>query len=93
MSLPTDPTEFNKPAQALLSETDVDGVGQAVLTLCHELWVMKDRMAILEAVLEKHDLNVSEEIELHQPDKALQEKLNQDGRALIERIMSALSGD
>lgn len=92
MSLPTDPTEFNKPAHALLADTDVDGLGQAVLTLCHELWIMKDRMAVMEAVLEKHDINISEEIDAHQPDQALQDKLNKDGRALVERVMAALSG-
>ncbi|MEO0607879.1 MAG: hypothetical protein AAFY82_06575 [Pseudomonadota bacterium] len=92
MSLPKDPTEFNRPSQKLLSETDIDGVGRAVMTLCHELWVVKDRMAVLEAVLADNGIDAERAIDAFQPDAALQDKLNQDGRALVERILSALNG-
>jgi len=92
MSLPKDPTEFNRPTQTILSGTDVDGVGRAVMTLCHELWVVKDRMAVLEAVLADNGIDAEAAIEAYQPDPDLQDKLNLDGRALVERIVSALNG-
>lgn len=92
MSLPKDPIEFNRPAQQMLSDTDIDGVGRAVMTLCHELWVVKDRMAVLEAVLADNGIDAETAIDAFQPDAALQDKLNQDGRALVERILSALNG-
>lgn len=92
MSLPKDPTEFNRPTQKILSDTDIDGVGRAVMTLCHELWVVKDRMAVLEAVLADNGIDTEAAIDAFQPDAALQDRLNQDGRALVERILSALNG-
>lgn len=92
MSLPKDPTEFNRPSQKILSDTDIDGVGRAVMTLCHELWVVKDRMAVLEAVLADNGIDTEAAIDAFQPDAALQDRLNQDGRALVERILSALNG-
>lgn len=92
MSLPKDPTEFNRPAQQILSDADVDGVGHAVMTLCHELWVVKDRMAVLEAVLEENGIDAREAVDRFQPDAALQDKLNQDGRELVQRVMAALNG-
>lgn len=92
MSSPKDPTEFNRPTQKILSDADIDGVGRAVMTLCHELWVVKDRMAVLEAVLAENGIDAEAAIDRFQPDPALQDKLNQDGRALVERILSALNG-
>ncbi len=92
MNQPADPSSFNKPDRAILAETDLDGVGQAVLTLCHELWVVKDRMAALEAVLEKHGIDAGAEIEAYQPDENQQAELNKEGRILAERVMTALSG-
>ena len=91
MTLPKDPTEFNQPAQKILDNADLDGLGRAVMTLCQELWVVKDRMAILEAVLEQNDIDVVEAVETFQPSDALQERLNRDGRELVERILGALN--
>ena len=91
MTLPKDPTEFNRPTQKILDDADLDGLGRAVMTLCQELWVVKDRMAILEAVLEESDLDVEKAVETFQPDEALQEKLNRDGRELVERVLGALN--
>lgn len=92
MSLPKDPTAFNRPDVQILAEADIDGIGRAVMTLCHELWVVKDRMAVLEAVLEENGIDAAKQVDAFQPDAALQEKLNKDGRELVERLMSALNG-
>lgn len=93
MSAPADPTAFNRPKQSILSDVDVDGLGQAVLTLCHELWIVKDRMAVLEAVLEKHGIDATSEIETFQPDEGLRARLDSDGRALASRVLGALNDD
>lgn len=91
MSEPVNPSDFNRPRQEILSAVDVDGLGQAVLTLCHELWIIRDRMAILEAVLSRHGIDAAAEIEAHEPDAALKERLREDGRALIARVVGALN--
>ena len=69
------------------------GVGQAVMTLTHELYVLIDRIAALEAVLARHGLNVGEEIEAFKPDAEQQERLNERGRDLAARVANALAGE
>ena len=87
-----DPRSFNNPERPTLTADDMPGVGQAVMTLTHELYVLIDRIAALEAVLELHGLNVSAEVEAYKPDPEQQERLNQRGRALVARVTNALAG-
>lgn len=87
------PTRFNAPDRQTLTHADVASLGQAILTLTKELWVVTDRMHVMEAVLAKHGLDISEEITLFKPDSTMSEKLQQDGTALIERVLSSLSKD
>ena len=63
------------------------------MTLTHELYVLIDRIAALEAVLERHGLNVGEEIEAYKPTAEQQERLNERGRALVTRVTNALAGE
>ena len=88
-----DPRSFNSPDRPTLTADDMPGVGQAVMTLTHELYVLIDRIAALEAVLERHGLNVSEEIEAYKPSEEQQERLNERGRALVARVTNALAGE
>ncbi len=88
-----DPRSFNSPDRPTLTADDMPGVGQAVMTLTHELYVLIDRIAALEAVLERHGLNVSDEIEAYKPNEKQQERLNQRGRALVARVTNALAGE
>ena len=88
-----DPRSFNSPDRPTLTADDMPGVGQAVITLTHELYVLIDRIAALEAVLERHGLNVSEEIEAYKPSEEQQERLNERGRALVARVTNALAGE
>jgi hypothetical protein len=78
--------------QAMKPE-DVDKLGQAVLTLAKELWVVKDRQAITEAVLAKRGIDIREEIALFQPDAELEAKLAQERQALVKRLMQDLAGE
>ena len=87
-----DPKSFNNPERPTLTPDDLPGVGQAVFTLTHELYILIDRIAALEAVLERHGLNVSEEIESYRPDAEQQQRLNERGRALVARVTNALAG-
>lgn len=93
MSEPEDPTNFNHPERNTLNEYDVASLGQAVLTLTKEVWVLTDRIHVLEAVLAKHDLDIRDEIDQFQPDEAMTEKLHGDATAMIERVLAALSKD
>lgn len=83
---PTDP-----PARQFLGEGQIDNLGTAVLVLARELWVMKDRLAVMEKVLEKHGIPASE-INAFQPDEAFEAELQAQRQRLIDTIVSALSG-
>lgn len=87
-----DPRSFNNPDRPTLTADDMPGVGQAVMTLTHELYVLIDRIAALEAVLERHGLDVGTEIEAFKPSDEQQQKLNERGRALVARVTNALAG-
>ena len=87
-----DPRSFNNPDRPTLTTDDMPGLGQAVMTLTHELYVLIDRIAALEAVLERHGLNVGEEIEAYKPTEEQQERLNKRGRDLVARVTNALAG-
>lgn len=43
-------------ANIYLNENNVDDLGRMVAALLSELWIMRDRMAVLEALLEKADI-------------------------------------
>lgn len=83
---PTDP-----PARQFLGENQIDNLGTAVLVLARELWVVKDRMAIMEKVLEQHGIPASQ-IDSFQPDATLEAELKAQRQHLIDTVVSALSG-
>ena len=74
-----------------LSVDDIDNLAKAVTTLARELWVVKDRFMILEAVLEKHGINAADEIDAFVPDDPLKDKLTESREELIRHLMQALN--
>lgn len=46
-----------------LGDTEKDTLLSLILALGAEVWVLADRMALLESVLDEHDLEVSDSIE------------------------------
>ena len=92
MNEETNPTAFNRPERDILKDTDINGIGQAVITLTKEIWVLTDRLHVMEAVMADNGIDISEQIKTYQPDEALQSKLKAENQALIERVLSALSG-
>ena len=86
------PTSFNRPERVTLTPDQIGDVGQAVLTLARELWIVKDRLRVLEAVLDERGLEVHEAVERHQPDPALEQELAEAGKELAGRVVDALRG-
>jgi len=91
MSLPKNPTDFNTPDRETLSDLDVGSLGLAVLTLTREIWVLTDRMRVMEAVLAENNLDIREDIKRYQPDENMTKELRKESAALSERILKALS--
>ena len=92
MSEELKPTAFNRPERDILKDADLDGIGQAVVTLTKEIWVLTDRLHVMEAVLAENGIDISEQIKTYQPDETLQQKLKTESEALIDRVLSALAG-
>jgi hypothetical protein len=87
------PSQAQPRRRKALKADDIDNVGQAVLTLAKELWVLKDRQMVTEAVLAKRGIDISEEISTFQPDPALEARLKSEREAMVKKLMQDLSGE
>ncbi len=63
------------------------------MTLAQELWVVKDRQLVTEAVLAKRGIDISEEISLYQPDPELDAKLRAARQALVLKLTQDITGE
>jgi hypothetical protein len=72
---------------------DLDRLGQALITLTKELWVVKDRVRILEATLAEAGVMVPDAVDRFQPGAELSESLSADRALLIEHVLGALTTD
>lgn len=64
---------------------------QALAALAEEVWIMKDRQRVTEAVLAKHGLDIAEEVDLFQPDEALAEALDAERERFIAAVLGAFA--
>jgi len=76
-----------------LRAEDLDRLGQAIITLAKELWVVKDRVRILEATLAGAGVIPPDAVDQFQPNAELGESLSADRALLIEQVLGALSTD
>jgi len=89
----TDPTSFNLPDRSILPETSNDRLGLALIALMREVWVVKDRMMTLEAVLAARGIDAATEIEAFEPSEELAAQMQEEGDAFVASVTAALSGD
>ena len=73
-----------------LTPQDLDRLGQALLTLTKEVWVLRDRQRILEAALDQAGIVSPAALDTFEPDTALAESLANERSELIERILNSL---
>jgi hypothetical protein len=83
-----DPT----PERTILGATSTDRLADAVLALAREVWVMRDRQIVLEAVLMQHGIDVASAIDGFTPDAELEARLEGERDRLIEAVARALDG-
>ncbi len=93
----SDPTLYPSNVQPrrrkALRPEDVDKLGQALLTLASELWAVKDRQYVTEAVLKARGIDISEDVETFVPDPELEAKLLEERQALIKKVVLDITGD
>ncbi|MEU5989996.1 hypothetical protein ABZ806_13570 [Spirillospora sp. NPDC047418] len=69
----------------------LDALFNALMEVASEVWVLRDRFAVLEEVLRERGTITRDDIELLQPGPELAERLAADRRTFLERIMEALA--
>ena len=88
-----DPRSYNNPGRPSLSAEDVPALGAALLNLTREVWVLTDRLHVLEAVLAERGIDVTEAIEAFEPDEAMQKRLQERGSALVASVMEPFESE
>jgi hypothetical protein len=79
---------LNTPKPSLLTPDQVDNLGLAVLSLARELWVVKDRQLVAEALLKQKGLLA--DLDTFQPDADLVAKLAAERQRFLQDVMTAL---
>lgn len=73
----------------ILDASRLDDLGEAIIALTRELWVLSDRQAVLEAVLTEAGLPI-EQVDRYQPDEAMRARLAARRQGLLDNVLSAL---
>ena len=73
-----------------LAPDQIDDVANALLVLARELWVLKDRQRVLEALLAENGLVAPGAVRDHQPGPALAAELEIERIRYTNALMAAL---
>jgi hypothetical protein len=68
----------------------IDDLAAAHVSVLAELWILKDRQAVLEEVLARHGLVAAEEVDRFEPDGEFRARLDAERRAWTQRMVGAL---
>lgn len=85
---------MSQPSHEILTPHDSarrnDRATQLALVLARELWVVKDRLAVLERVLSSEGRDIALLVDRHQPDAATRAALDDERKRFISELLSAL---
>ena len=73
-----------------LAPAQLDDVANTLLVLARELWVVKDRQRVLEALLADHGITAPGAVADHQPGPALAAELETERTRYTNALMEAL---
>ena len=80
------------PETAILKDAHIDDVARGLLALAREVWVLTDRVMIMEALLEDRGVS-SGMIDNFQPDEKLELELKKRREAMLGRLMTAMGAE
>ncbi|QFG26210.1 hypothetical protein F7P10_38770 [Actinomadura sp. WMMB 499] len=69
----------------------LDGLFNALMEVASEVWVLRDRFAVLEELLDERGEITREDLELHRPGPELRERLAADRARFLERLMESVA--
>jgi hypothetical protein len=79
-------------ARQILPASRIDDLGEAIIALTREIWVLTDRQAVLEAVLSEQGVDMTR-IATYQPDAEMADRLAAQRQQLIDNVLVALKAD
>jgi hypothetical protein len=68
----------------------LDGLFNALMEVASEVWVLRDRFAVLEELLRERGSVTRDDIDLFQPGPELRERLAAERRAFLERVLESV---
>jgi len=80
----------NKAETDFLLHRRIDDLAAAYVSLLAEIWIVKDRQAILEQVLARHGIAAPEAVEQFEPDGKFKAELDAERQAWVRRMVGAL---
>lgn len=78
-------------ARRILGPNQIDQLGEALLALTGEVWILSDRLAVLEAILAEHGIDATGAIERFVPSPAMEKALDAKRDKLIATVLAALA--
>jgi hypothetical protein len=81
--------EVHGPGRTYFDNVVIDNLLEALLELSAAVWTYHDRVNVLEKVLEKKGMSVSDEIEAHLPDTAELAARSAERAALVDRVFGS----
>lgn len=83
---------MSEPLKHLTSPDDLDGVFRMMLELASEVWVLRDRFAVLEELLAQRGTLTADDLDVFQPGPELAAGLDDERAAFVRRLLDAASG-
>lgn len=77
-----------QPRPVYMGDERLDKLMSALLEMAAQIYVLHDRQRALEAILERHGLAVTAEVEQFEPDAAWLAARGQEREAFIERLLA-----
>jgi hypothetical protein len=68
----------------------IDDLAAAYVSVLGELWIVKDRQAVLEEVLRRHNIAAADEIDVFEPTGAFKATLDGERQAWVRRMVGAM---
>lgn len=78
---------------ASLRPGQIDELGRALLLLARELWIVKDRQIVLEAVLAERGVDVADAVRDYQPAGAVAQRLDAERKRYMAGLGQSLGAE
>ncbi len=83
--------EIHGPGKTFFDQVVIDNLMDAVMELSAQLWITRDRLYVLERVLESQGTDVAKAIEAWAPDDAERAERDALRKDLVERVFNGFA--